>query len=150
GRNQAQNGWYVVRTSIPAGKTGTVVEWTLTANVIPNWLRPAVIAHSQVGYAPAQEKIAWLELDRNAAAPAKARLLHVGADGALTEAFAAEPRRWGEYLRYQYYGFDFSSVREPGVYVIEAAGQRSDAFRISPDVYANTWQPTLDVYLPVQ
>jgi hypothetical protein len=150
GRNQAQNGWYVVRSLIPADKTGTVIEWTLGANTIPNWTRPAMIAHSQVGYAPEQEKIAWLELDRNAAPPGKARLLRVGADGTFAEAFAAEPRRWGDYLRYQYYGFDFSSVREPGIYVIEAAGQRTEAFRISPDVYANTWQPTLDVYLPVQ
>ncbi|HEU4625327.1 MAG TPA: glycoside hydrolase family 9 protein [Steroidobacteraceae bacterium] len=150
GRNQAQNGWYVVRSLLPADKTGTVVEWTLTANRIPNWTRPAVIAHSQVGYAPAQEKIAWLEMDRNAPAPDKARLLRVGADGTLVEAFAAAPRRWGEYLRYQYFGFDFSAVREPGIYVIEAAGQRSDAFRIATDVYANTWHPTLDVYFPVQ
>jgi hypothetical protein len=150
GRNQAQNGWYVVRTLIPPDKTGTVIEWTLTANTIPSWTRPAMIAHSQVGYAPEQEKIAWLEIDRNAAPPAKARLLRVGADGTLVEAFAAEPRRWGEYLRYQYFGFDFSSVHESGIYVIEAAGQRTEAFRISPDVYANTWQPTLDVYLPVQ
>jgi hypothetical protein len=150
GRNQAQNGWYVVRSLLPEGKTGTVLEWTLTANTIPNWTRPAVITHSQVGYAPAQEKIAWLELDRNAAAPGKARLLRVSSDGTLVETFAAEPQRWGEYLRYQYYGFDFSSVRDPGIYVIEAAGQRTEAFRISPDVYANTWQPTLDVYMPVQ
>jgi hypothetical protein len=150
GRTQAQNGWYVVRSLLPAGKTGTVIEWTLTANLIPNWTRPAVIAHSQVGYAPTQEKLAWLELDRNAPVPGKARLLRVGADGALTEAFAGEPRSWGEYLRYQYFGFDFSAVREPGIYVIEAAGQRTEAFRISPDVYAKTWQPTLDVYFPVQ
>ncbi|KAK0338602.1 hypothetical protein LTR94_037955, partial [Friedmanniomyces endolithicus] len=32
GRNQAQNGWYVVRQLLPGGRTGTVVEWTLDAN----------------------------------------------------------------------------------------------------------------------
>ena len=45
GRNQAQNGWFVVRSLLPAGKSGTVLEWTLTANTISNWTRPAVIAH---------------------------------------------------------------------------------------------------------
>ena len=150
GRNQAQNGWYVVRTLIPSGATGTVIEWTLRANVVPNWTRPAVIAHSQAGYAPTQDKVAWLETDRNAPAPGKARLLRVGADGSFAEAYSADTKRWGEYLRYQYFSFDFSSVREPGVYVIEAAGKRTEAFRISSDVYANAWQPTLDIYLPVQ
>src|SRR6185437_1980165 len=50
GRNQAQNGWYVVRTLIPSGKTGTVAEWFLTANTLPGWIREPVIAYSQVGY----------------------------------------------------------------------------------------------------
>jgi hypothetical protein len=150
GRNQAQNGWYVVRTLIPSGASGKVIEWTLGANVLPNWTRPAVIAHSQAGYAPVQDKVAWIEVDRNATAPGTARLLRIGADGSFTESFAAEAQRWGEYLRYQYFSFDFSSVREPGVYVIEAAGKRTEAFRISADLYANAWQPTLDVYLPVQ
>ena len=41
-------------------------------------------------------------------------------------------------------------MREPGIYVIEAAGQRSNAFRIAADAYANAWQPTLEVFFPVQ
>ncbi len=150
GRNQAQNGWYVVRSLIPAGRTGTVVEWQLSANVIPDWTRPAVIAHSQVGYHPEQEKIALIELDRNTAAAATARVLRVGADGATTVALTVQPKRWGDYLRYQYFSVDFSSVREPGIYVIEAAGTRTEAFRVARDIYAQTWQPTLDVFFPVQ
>src|SRR5690606_1689654 len=69
GRNQAQNGWYVVRGLLPAGKTGVVLEWTLEGNTVPGWTRPAVIGHSQVGYHPAQRKVAVLESDRRAAAP---------------------------------------------------------------------------------
>jgi endoglucanase len=37
GRNKAQNGWFVVRTLIPAGKTGDVVVWHVHPNVIPGW-----------------------------------------------------------------------------------------------------------------
>jgi hypothetical protein len=150
GRTQAQNGWYVVRSLLPAGKTGTVLEWKLSANVIPGWTRPAVITHSQAGYHPSQEKIALIELDANAAEPGKARLLRVRADGTVTEVLSADPKRWRSYLRYQYFAFDFSSVREPGLYVIDAAGSRTDAFRIARDVFANAWHPTLDIYLPVQ
>ena len=150
GRNQAQNGWYVVRTLLPGGRTGTVLEWQLSGNTLADWLRPTVIAHSQVGYHPAQRKVAVLETDRNAAAPGIARVLRVDGDGVAHEAFSARPARWGEYLRYDYYTLDFTQVRTPGVYVIEAEGQRTHAFRIDDDVFADTWHATLDVFFPVQ
>lgn len=150
GRNQAQNGWYVVRSLLPSGKKGTVLEWTLSASTEPDWTRPTVIGHSQVGYHPAQRKVAVLETDRNAPPPGHARLLRVDADGSTHEALAADTQRWGQYLRYDYYTFDFSGVRTPGVYVIEAAGQRTAAFRIAEDAYASAWHPTLDVFMPVQ
>jgi hypothetical protein len=57
---------------------------------------------------------------------------------------------WCAYLRYQYFNFDFSSVQEPGLYVIESSGQRSGAFHIVNDVFADAWEPTLDVFFPVQ
>jgi hypothetical protein len=149
GRNNAQNGWYVVRSLLPAGKTGTVLEWTVEGSTLPGWTRPTVIGHSQVGYHPAQRKVAILERDRRADAPTGARLLRVAADGSSSEVLAAQPQRWGEYLRYDYYTFDFSSVREPGLYQIEADGQRTATFRIAADAYADAWHPTMDVYLPV-
>ncbi|TWT20104.1 glycoside hydrolase [Luteimonas marina] len=150
GRNQAQNGWYVVRGLLPANKTGTVLEWTVEGSTVPGWTRETVIGHSQVGYHPAQRKVAVLENDRNAAAPGRARLLRIDADGREHEAHAGDARHWGPYLRYEYYTYDFSDVREPGIYVIEAAGQRTSAFRIAADAYAGAWHPTLDVFFPVQ
>lgn len=150
GRNQAQNGWLVVRTLIPAGIQGAAIEWKLSASTLPNWTRAPMIAHSQVGYHPGQAKTAIIEMDRNAGAPGKARLIKINADGSKQEAAAGEAKRWGEYLRYDYYTFDFSSVREPGLYMIEAAGQSTKAFRIDPKVYADAWHATLDVFLPVQ
>ena len=150
GRNQAQNGWYVVRGLLPAGRRGTVLDWTVRGSVVPGWVRPTVIGHSQVGYHPAQRKVAVLEQDRNAPAPGTARLLRVEPDGSTREVLAAPTARWGRYLRYEYYTFDFSGVREPGLYRIEAAGQRTRAFRIAPDVLARAWHPTMDVFFPVQ
>ncbi|ADV28517.1 glycoside hydrolase family 9 [Pseudoxanthomonas suwonensis 11-1] len=150
GRNQAQNGWFVVRTLLPAGKRGAVLDWTVEGHTLPGWTREPVIGHSQVGYHPAQRKVAVLETDPRSPAPGAARLLRIGADGSETEALSATPAQWGRYLRYQYYTFDFSSVREPGLYQIEAAGQRTHAFRIAEDVYAEAWHPTADVFFPVQ
>jgi len=149
GRNQAQNGWYVVRSLLPSGRTGEVVSWNLTANSVADWVRPPMIAHSQLGYAPEQAKRAVIELDPNDKPAAEARLLEVGADGSFTPVLTGEAKPWGHYLRYDYRTFDFSSVTKPGLYVIEYEGQRTSPFRIAADVYAKAWEPTLDVYLPV-
>ncbi len=150
GRNQAQNGWYVVRSLIPAGRTGQVSEWRVTANTIPDWTRPPVIAHSQVGYHPNQKKMAVIELDRNDEAQATARVLKVSADGAWDEIYAGATAAWGDYVRYHYLTFDFSPLRESGVYAIEYGGHRTRPFRMAEDVLDRAWQPTLDVFLPVQ
>ena len=74
GRNRAQNGWFVLRTLIPSGKTAGAVVWHIRPDVIPNWTRPPVIAHSQVGYAPNFSKVAIIELDPHFNAPKAARL----------------------------------------------------------------------------
>ena len=150
GRDQAQNGWFVARTLLPAGKTGRVVEWTVTPNSVPGWLRAPAIGHSQLGYAPAQEKVAVIELDAKDSLAGRAQLLRIGADGSETVALAAAPVPWGKYLRYNYARFDFSAVREPGIYVLEFAARRTAPFRIAADVYDKAWHPSLDVYLPVQ
>jgi len=150
GRNQAQNGWFVLRSLLPAGKTGRVVEWTLSPNSVPGWLRDPVIGHSQLGYTPAQAKTAVIELDANAKSAGPARLLRIDATGNTTVALSATPKVWGKYLRYNYLTFDFSSVRQPGLYSLEYAGKRTASFRIDPAIYADAWHPSLDVYLPVQ
>lgn len=150
GRNKAQNGWFVVRSLIPANKKGKVIEWFVAANTIENWTRPPMIAHSQVGYHPDHEKIATIELDRNDTPQKSARLLRVTDSGEFKKAYEGELNSWGQYLRYNYFTFDFSRVKKEGVYVVEYNGQKTDAFRIARDVYANIWHPTLDVFFPVQ
>ena len=150
GRNTAQNGWYVVRSPLPAGRSGSVVEWRLSASTIPNWVRRPVIAHSQVGYHPDQKKVAVIELDKNDQQAASARLLQVRDNGELVEYHASGTSSWGNYLRYNYAAFDFTAVREAGLYMIEYGGVRTRAFRIAPNVYQDAWHPTLDVFFPVQ
>jgi hypothetical protein len=150
GRSKAQNGWFVVRSLLPAGKSGQVLEWSLSAKSDPDWVRPAVIAHSQVGYHPQQNKTAVIELDPNDQTEAQARLYRVNATGALDQVLAATPADWGRYTLYDYRTFDFSEITAEGIYFIEYAGQRTAPFRIAPDVYENIWQPTLDIYFPVQ
>jgi hypothetical protein len=150
GRDQAQNGWFVVRSLIPAGKIGRVIEWTLAPNSVPGWLRVPVIGHSQLGYAPQQAKVAVLELDANDAPRGEVRLLRVNENGEVAQAAAGAAKPWGKYLRYNYATFDFSQVREPGLYQLDYAGQRTATFRIGADVYDKAWHPSLDIYMPVQ
>ena len=150
GRNKAQNGWFVVRSLIPSGKTGKVIEWYLTAGAIPNWMRTPVIEHSQVGYYPDQKKVAVLEFDVHDKPLKTAELLKVKADGNPEKVFEGPVKKWGKYLRYNYCTFDFTPVKQNGLYVIRYDTLRTKPFRIAKDVYENAWQPTLDVYLPVQ
>lgn len=149
GRNQAQNGWFVLRSQIPSGKTGTVVQWQLTANSVSDWVRAPMIAHSQLGYAPAQKKVAVVELDANDTPAQTMRLLEVAADGSTREATSGAAKPWGKYLRYNYLTFDFSSVTKPGLYQLEYKGQKTATFRIASDIFADAWHPTSDVYMPV-
>ena len=150
GRNQAQNGWYVVRTLIPSDRTGDVVVWHIYTKVVPGWTRPPVVAYNQVGYTPERTKVAVLELDPAYDAPKNARVLRITPDGQYKEAFRGEIKPWGKWLRYQYAHFDFSTMREPGLYAIEYAGHINGPFRIANHVYEGIWHPSLDIYLPEQ
>lgn len=150
GRGKAQNGWYVVRGELPAGKTGDVLTWNLEANAKKGWLKEPTIAHSQVGYHPKQKKVAVIELDRNDRKKKKATLFKVNAKGEKKKILSAKPKDWGQYKRYNYRNFDFSSVREEGVYVLQYGNTETAPFIIDNNVYDNVWHATLDVYFPVQ
>lgn len=150
GRNKAQNGWFVARTLIPREKTGVVLEWALSASSIPDWQRPPVIGHSQVGYHPDQQKVAIIELDTKIFFQGSAKLIRILPDGSEKLRFSGLIKEWGQYLRYHYGTFDFSDVNDEGTYVIQYGGNRSDPFIISQHVYDRAWQPTLDIFFPVQ
>ena len=150
GRNRAQNGWFVLRSLIPAGKTEGAIVWHIHPTLIPNWTRPPVIAHSQVGYAPDSAKVSVIELDPNFDAPHTARLVRLEQDGSCKPVFEGPVSAPTPWLRYRYSKFDFSSVKDPGLYAIEYAGQRTDLFPIATDVYSHTWQSSLDGFLAVE
>src|SRR5664279_487908 len=150
GRNRAQNGWFVLRSLIPAGKTSGAIVWHIRPDVIPNWTRPPMIAHSQVGYAPGFSKVAVLELDPKYTGPKTAKVLRLMEDGTYKQAFEGPITPSTPWLRYVYSKFDFTPVKDPGLYAIEYADQRTAPFPISKDAYANIWQDSLDHHLAVQ
>ena len=149
-RNRAQNGWFVVRSLIPAGATANAVVWHVRPNIIPDWVRQPVVSYNQAGYTPNRSKIAVIELDPNFKGPAQASLVRLTADGVQRPVLTARIKPWGKWLRYDYATFDFSRVREPGVYAIAYAGRTTSPFPISPNAYDHIWQTSLDTYLTEQ
>ena len=150
GRDRAQNGWFVLRSLIPTGKTTGAIVWHIRPDVIPNWTRPPMIAHSQVGYAPGFSKVAVLELDPKYNGPKTAKVLRLTEDGSYKQVFEGPITPSTPWLRYVYSKFDFTPVRDPGLYVIQYADQRTAPFPISRDAYANIWQDSLDHHLAEQ
>ena len=151
GRNLSQNGTYVVRSFLPAGKTGTVLEWYVEPTPNAKWIREPNVGFSQIGYTPAQKKVAVIELDRNDKVVSKAKIYRVNADGSNTLVLEPAVKEWGVfYDRYNYAQCDFSAVREPGTYFIEYKGVRTNPFPINKNVYEGKWHNTMDVWLPVQ
>jgi endoglucanase len=150
GRDRAQNGWFVLRSLIPSGKTTGAIVWHIRPDVIPNWTRPPMIAHSQAGYAPGFSKVAILELDPKYNGPKTAKVLRLMEDGSYKQVFEGPITPSTPWLRYVYSKFDFTPVNHLGLYVIEYADQRTAVFPISKEVYANIWQDSLDHHLAEQ
>ena len=149
GRLIAQNGWFVVRSLLPAGKTGEVLTWTIEPNAVEGWVRKPNIGFSQAGYIPSQKKIAVIELDKKDKAPEKASLYKINEDGNATETFSGNIVSWGDYYKYHYVKFDFSSVKDPGIYYIQYGDNKTNIFLIDNNVYENITNATNDIWIPV-
>ena len=149
GRILAQNGWFVLRSVLPAGKTGKVISWTVEPNAIQGWTREPNVGFSQVGYLPEQPKVAVIELDKADKPLKTASLYKVGEDGTISKAFSGKVSMWGPYYKYNYAKFDFSKVDEPGVYYIQYGEVKTNNFIIGDDVYDKITDATTDVWVPI-
>ena len=149
GRMLAQNGWFVLRSVLPAGRTGKVVTWTVEPHAIPGWIREPNIGFSQVGYLPDMPKVAVIELDKNDKPQQSASLLRIKEDGTAEVAYKGPVKTWGQYFKYNYVKFDFSQVKEPGVYCLEYGKTRTNDFLIDEHVYDKITDATTDVWVPI-
>lgn len=149
GRILAQNGWYVVRSLLPAGTTGKVLTWTVEPNAIDGWVREPNIGFSQVGYLPTQPKVSVIELDKKDKPLAKASLFKLDADGKTSKVFTGSVEPWGDYFKYHYVKFDFSSVNTPGIYYIQYGDFKTNNFIIGDSVYDNITDATSDIWIPI-
>lgn len=150
GRMNHNNGWFVISSEVAAGVTKNAIEWVITPNVIENWIYPAVVQTSQVGYHPNQTKMAIIELDKREIKHEKPVLFKITETG-LKQVLQAKGQEWGQFLRYNYLKFDFTDIKEEGLYKVHYGSSESTIFRIAKDVYdRGIWQPVLEYFLPVQ
>jgi len=151
GRYLHNNGWFVIRSLVARGAAKNAIEWVITPNVVKGWKSDPVIHVSQIGYHPDQQKVAIIETDKGVKDTQIPVLYRIGENGGVKVPVPGLPSLWGSFLRYNYYKYDFSSVKDDGIYFIEFGSIKSQPFRISADVFKrNVWQPTLEYFLPVQ
>lgn len=151
GRAKHNNGWFVVRSLIAKGATKNAIEWLVTPNAIEGWQSSPVVQVSQVGYHPAQQKVAVIELDKNDKRRLPVSLLRVAENGGFETVIKAAPTEWGNFLRYHYLQLDFTKITRPGMYVVQYGNYKTEPFQINKDVFGHdVWQPTLEYFMPVQ
>ncbi len=151
GRFYHNNGWFVVRSEVQAGATKNAVEWLVEPFVAVGFKHKPVVHVSQVGYHPGQQKKATVELDKTETRISEVSLIRMKEEGGFETIKKAVPEKWGKYLRFNYYQFDFSEIRKPGVYQVVYENYKTEPFKIDADVYErHVWQPTLEYFLPVQ
>ncbi len=151
GRNKHNNGWFVVRSLVPANMTKAAIDWTISPLALAGWKYSPVVHVSQIGYHPKQQKVAIIEVDSSDSEKDLFHLKRISEGGGFEDVLAAAPAPWGKFLRYRYLKIDFSQIGKPGMYVAEYRNFRSQPFKISADVYRRgIWQPVLEYFLPVQ
>jgi endoglucanase len=151
GRIDRKASWFVVRTAIPADQTKGVIEWEIDANPLKDYSYAPVIHISQIGYLPDEPKKAVIELDKRTSNFGNGEMFKLNPDGTKTKVLTVPAVQWGRYLRYNYAVCDFSTLKDPGIYIFQYGEAVSNLFRISGDIYDRyVWQPTLEYFLPVQ
>lgn len=151
GRFYHNNGWFVVRSEVPSGAAANAIEWLVEPYVVENFKHEPVVHVSQVGYHTSQPKIASVELDKTETSIGEISLIRLSENGGFETIKKGTPEKWGKYLRFNYYQFDFSEITKPGMYQVVYGDFKTEPFKIAADVYdRHVWQPTLEYFLPVQ
>lgn len=151
GRGLHNNGWFVLRSTIPKGAVKNAVEWIITPSADTDWRYSPVVQISQVGYHPEQKKFAIIELDKLTEQFEIIQLYKITENSKILVKEEKHSEAWGDFLRYKYLRFDFSDIEDEGLYVLKYGDVYSSRFEIKEDVFArHVWQPSLEFFLPVQ
>ena len=152
GRNRAQNGWFVLSNPVQSGKAGdVVVDWDITPTLQEDWVKQPNIGFSQAGYIPTGDKFSVIELDKYDTDYVKtAQLVKVNADGSEEVVHSGTVTAPVVWRRYQRVVYNFSEVKETGMYFIRYGDQDTEVFPIDDSVYDFTWQSAISQFMVVQ
>ena len=105
---------------------------------------------SQLGYHPLEAKRAVVELDRRDTSRFPLELIRITENGPQ-QVMKAEAEEWGGFLRYHHLVYDFTALREEGLYQFRYGKVCSNLFRVDSELYERgVWQPVMEYFLPVQ
>ncbi len=150
GRGSTNHKWFIVRSLLPGDDHGNQTEWLIKPEIHDSWKSEAVVGISQIGYQSSQPKVSVIEMD-NTDVPDTVYLYRLNKDGGQEVIKSGVPVIWGPYYRKTYARFDFSSVKEEGIYFIRYRNRNTESFIISPSIYESEfWRPTLETFIPVQ
>ena len=154
-RNKTDHNWYTLKAEINIGQVKqNKVSLVFKPGIIRDYIKKPVIGYSQPGYHPDQNKKIVIEADQKVRVPGKIALFkYAKEEGKFHPLLSETPEFWGKYNRYHIFTFDFSSIKEEGLYYLsmEEEGVHTRPFRISRDIYREgIWQPALETFLPVQ
>jgi len=150
GRGQANINGYIVLAVLPPHSSQQQFSMRITPKINPQWRREPVIQVSQVGYHPAQKKTAVLELDSRTTDIEEMKIIRLDQEGNKKLVKSEKPVKWGPLFNYDYYLSDFTEVKASGQYYLIYGSQQVGPIAINEHVYKETWQPTMDVFFPVQ
>lgn len=150
GRATANHDGFIIFASLlpPSGRRKFTLR--ITPRIDPAWRSRPVIQVSQVGYHPKQKKTAVIELDSRTAGVEEVKVCLLGKDGRKKLVKSGRPVEWGPLFNNRYFTFDFTEVNAPGLYYLSYGKEETGPIAISESVFKEAWQPTMDVFFPVQ
>lgn len=119
GRIRHNNGWFILRTLIDSSNPDEAVKWVITPhidNTNPESDYKPVIKVSELGYHPRQNKLVIIETAKDYEAGGKLQLQRIEKDSVIIIENNIQPDYWGRFLRYNYYTWDFTKIRDEGLY----------------------------------
>lgn len=150
GRASTNHKWLIVKELLPGGRKEKCIEWTISPDVVKDWDPDHVIGVSQIGYYTNQPKVSVIEMEAWQE-PKNIQLIQVFRDGKQVIVKEGIPEKWGKYYFRNYAHFDFSDIREEGIYFLKYGDQKTEVFPISRKLSEQDyWRSTLETFIPVQ
>jgi len=151
GRASSNHKWFVLMEELKSEESGNIIEWVLTPSLLSDFEPGPVIGLSQGGYHPAGPKYGKIEAGKNHMSDFSFEIFKVGTDGGEALVSKGETKYQGVFFQKSYHSFEFSDLRQPGLYRFVLKNGKEELFTISGSSYGESlWKTALSTFFPVQ